>query len=79
MPLIEITNEQVMELAQKLPSDKKQELLKILLTTPWESWQNLTQDGAEKARLAAQIRGYNWEQMSEEEQEEFIDNILHEN
>lgn len=50
MALIEISDEQVIELAQKLPDNKKQELLKILITQPWESWQKLTENSTEKVR-----------------------------
>jgi hypothetical protein len=31
-----------------------------------------------KARIVAKERGYNWDTMTEEEKEEFIDNIVHE-
>lgn len=79
MALIEISDEQVIELAKKLPDNKRQELLKILITQPWESWQKLTEDSTEKVRLVCQERGYDWDSMTEEEREEFIDNLLHEN
>lgn len=78
MPLIQISDEQVIELAQNLPDDKKQELLKLLITQPWESWQKLTVDSTEKARLLCQERGYNWDNMTEDQKEEFIDDLLHE-
>ncbi|AKE65922.1 hypothetical protein MYAER_3584 [Microcystis aeruginosa NIES-2549] len=32
----------------------------------------------DKARIVAKERGYNWDTMTEEEKEEFIDNIVHE-
>lgn len=78
MPLIEISDEQVIELVQNLPTNKKQELLKILITQPWESWQKLTSDSTTIAQLLCQERGYDWEQMTEEEKEKFIDDLLHE-
>jgi hypothetical protein len=78
MPLIEISDDQVIKLAQSLPDNKKQELLKILITQPWESWQKLTLDSREKARLLCQERGFDWDKMTEDEREEFIDNLLHE-
>ncbi|WNF17046.1 hypothetical protein [Microcystis aeruginosa] len=31
-----------------------------------------------KARIVAKERGYNWETMTEDEREEFIDKIVHE-
>ncbi|MEK0180335.1 MAG: hypothetical protein EAZ78_05595 [Oscillatoriales cyanobacterium] len=73
-----LTDEQVIELAQKLPDRKKHELLKLLLMQPWESWAKLTHDGPEKARQAAAQRGKDWDGMTEDEREEFIDELLHE-
>ena len=34
--------------------------------------------GADKIKLATKERGYDWEKMSEEEREEFIDLVVHE-
>jgi len=73
-----LTDDQVIELAKELPDPKKQELLKLLLMQPWESWAKLTHDSPEKARQAAAQRGKNWDAMTEDEQEEFIDELLHE-
>jgi hypothetical protein len=78
MPTLTLTDEQVIELAQKLPDRKKHELLKLLLMQPWESWAKLTHDGPEKARQAAAQRGKDWDGMTEDEREEFIDELLHE-
>ncbi|MGK7949683.1 MAG: hypothetical protein AB4368_13045 [Xenococcaceae cyanobacterium] len=44
----------------------------------WEQWQLLSQYGSDKVRLAAQERGYDWDKMTEDEQEAFIDEIVHE-
>jgi hypothetical protein len=78
MPTLTLTDEQVIELAQKLPDRKKHELLKLLLMQPWESWAKLTHDGPEKARQAAAQRGKDWDGMTEDEREDFIDELLHE-
>ena len=45
---------------------------------PWESWANSTHDGPEKARQATAQRGKDWDRMTEDEREEFIDELLHE-
>ncbi len=78
MPILTLTDEQVIELVKELPPKKQEELLKILLTQPWSSWANLTQDAPEKARQAAAQRGKNWDTMTEAQREEFIDELLHE-
>jgi hypothetical protein len=38
----------------------------------------LAQDAPEKARRAAAKRGRDWDAMTEDEREEFIDEVLHE-
>ena len=73
-----LTDDEVIELAEKLPDRKKQQLLKLLLMQPWESWAKLTHDSPDKARQAAAQRGKNWDAMTEDEREEFIDELLHE-
>lgn len=78
MPMLALTDEQVIKLVTELPQNKQEELLKILLTQPWASWGNLTQDAPEKARQAAAERGRDWDAMTEEKREEFIDELLHE-
>jgi hypothetical protein len=78
MPMLTLTDDQVIELVKELSETKKHKLLKILLMPPWESWAKLTHDGPEKARQAAQERGKNWDAMTEDEREEFIDELLHE-
>ena len=78
MPMLTLTDDQVIELVKELSETKKQKLLKILLMQPWESWAKSTHDSPEKARQAAQERGKNWDAMTEDEREEFIDELLHE-
>lgn len=38
----------------------------------------LSRYGADKARLVAQERGYDWDAMTEEERETFVYNVVHE-
>jgi hypothetical protein len=78
MPMLTLTDDQVIELVKELSETQKQKLLKILLMQLWESWAKLTHDSPEKARQAAQERGKNWDAMTEDEREEFIDELLQE-
>lgn len=78
MPILDLSNEQVIELVKQLPRTQKEELLKILLTQPWDSWEELTHDSTDKARYTAAKRGRDWDLMTEDEREIFIDEILHE-
>ncbi|BBC23798.1 hypothetical protein [Pseudanabaena sp. ABRG5-3] len=78
MPSITISTEQVLELVKQLPQDQKIEIFRFLLVSQWQEWQDLSSYGSDKVKLAAQERGYDWENMSEAEREEFIDEVLHE-
>ena len=78
MPVLTLTNEQAIELVKQLPGEQQAEIFKFLLVQHWEQWQLLSQYGSDKVRLAAQERGYDWDKMTEDEQEAFIDEIVHE-
>ena len=78
MPILDLSNEQVIELVKQLPRTQKEEVLKILLTQPWDSWEKLTHDSTDKARYATAKRGRDWDLMTEDEREIFIDEVLHE-
>lgn len=52
------------------------QILKLLLK-PWASWLELTHNASDKARQVAAEHGNNWDVMSEEEKEFFIDELVH--
>lgn len=78
MPILTLTNEQVVELAKQLPPEQQIELFRFLLLQQWGDWESLSSYGSGKARLVAQERGYNWDTMTEDEREAFIDEVVHE-
>ena len=78
MPNLTLSNEQVIELVKQLPEDQKQEVYKILILSQSHRWESLSNYAIDKARIVAKERGYDWDTMTEEEKEEFIDNIVHE-
>lgn len=78
MPVLTLTNEQAVELVKQLPAEQKAEIFRFLLVQQWEQWQNLSGYGFDQVKMAAQERGYNWEQMTEDEREAFIDEVVHE-
>jgi len=78
MPMLTLSNEQVVELVKQLPQEQKTEIFRFLLISQWQQWQDLSNYGADKVRLAARQRGYDWEKMTEDEKENFIDAIVHE-
>jgi len=78
MPTLELTDEQVMELVQQLSPDRQEALFKLLLTKHWGAWVNLSRYGEERVRMAAAQRGRDWDAMTEDEREAFIDDLVHE-
>lgn len=78
MPIVTLSNEQVVELVKQLPMEQQVEIFRLLLLQQWGRWESLSRYGSDKARLVAQERGYDWDGMTEEEREAFIDNVVHE-
>lgn len=78
MPVLNISNEQVVEMVKQLPPEQKTEIFQFLLLQNWEEWESLSQYGTAKIRIIAKEYGYNWDLMTETEREEFIDQVVHE-
>jgi hypothetical protein len=75
MPKLTLSNEQVIGLVKQLPEAQQREVYKILILSQWDRWESLSNYAIDKARIVAKERGYDWDTMTEEEKEEFIDNI----
>ncbi|ELP55188.1 MAG: hypothetical protein GPJ10_07305 [Microcystis aeruginosa L211-07] len=78
MPNLTLSNEQVIELVKQLPEAQQQELFRFLIQRQWGNMEAITDYGSQQAKIVAAERGYDWETMTEEEREEFIDEIVHE-
>ena len=78
MPQLNLSNEQVIDLVKQLPQQQQLDLFQFLLLQQWEQWESLSRYGIEKVRLLARERGFDWDLMTEEQRDDFIDNILHE-
>ncbi|MER3472427.1 MAG: hypothetical protein C4335_00015 [Armatimonadota bacterium] len=78
MPTLELTDEQVLELIKQLPPERKRVVL-LALAESARSRQQAYQSYAEARlqHLCAQ-RGLNWDAMSEQERQAFIDDLIHE-
>jgi hypothetical protein len=79
MATLILSDEQVVELVKQLPVGQQVEVFRFLLLQQWGKWESLSQYGAEKARSVAQGKGLDWDAMTEEEREVFIDDVVHEN
>ncbi len=78
MPILTLTNEQVVALVKQLSTEQQVEVLRFLLLHQWRQWESLSRYGVDKVRLVAQERSYDWDTMTEQEREAFIDELVHE-
>jgi hypothetical protein len=78
MATLTLSDEQVVELVRQLSAEQKAEVFKYLLLQQWGEWESLSSYGADRAKLVAQERGYDWDAMTEEEREAFVDDVVHE-
>jgi hypothetical protein len=78
MPMLELSDEQVIELVTQLSPEKQEELVRRLLLRRWSNWEALSNYGQARVRELASQRGLNWDTMSEAEREAFIDDLVHE-
>lgn len=78
MPVLELSDEQVIELVKQLPPGKKDLVFKHLLSHSWNTWEDLSRYGEERIRELASERGKDWDRMTEEAREDFINDLVHE-
>jgi hypothetical protein len=78
MATLILSDEQVIELVKQLSVGQQVEVFRFLLLQQWGKWESLSRYGTQKARLVAQERGLDWDAMTEEEREAFIDDVVHE-
>ena len=78
MPTLTLTDEQVLELVKQLPPEGKRAVLTVLSAERDAWWEEMLTQGEQPMRRLCAERGLNWDRMSEEEREAFVDDLLHE-
>jgi hypothetical protein len=78
MPTVVLTNEQVVELIKQLPVEEKRAILETLTAEQEAWWEETVMQGEQQLRRLCAERGRDWDHMSEEEREDFIDDLIHE-
>jgi len=74
---VQVSDEQVLELASRLPIAAKHRLLSVLIPQ-MDRFEELVDYGEARAREAAALRGVDWDGMIPSQREEWVDQILHE-
>jgi hypothetical protein len=78
MATLTVTDEQVLELALQLPPGRRRQLLTELLRRSWPEWEKQAAYAEDRFRQTVAERGKNWEAMTEEDKDDFISELVHE-
>ncbi len=78
MPTLELTVEQIIELVKQLPLQDKYAVLHGIKTEQNAWWEERITRGEQEMRRISAERGLDWDKMSEEEREAFVDDLMHE-
>lgn len=78
MPMLELTVEQIIELVKQLPPQDKYAVLQAINTQQNAWWEERVTRGEQEMRRISAERGLDWDKMSEEEREAFVDDLMHE-
>ncbi|MBE9005266.1 hypothetical protein IQ259_09470 [Fortiea sp. LEGE XX443] len=73
-----LNTEQVITLVKQLAISEQRMILQAIKTEQDNWWQNRLNQGELQMRSLSTTHGLNWDIMTEQEREEFIDDILHE-
>ena len=78
MSVLELTDEQVISLVRQLPSARKRGALLALAQDSQARRDERMRFGEAQLRRLCAERKLNWDSMSEDQREEFVDQLLHE-
>ena len=78
MVTLTLSDQQIVDLVKQLPPISRQTVLDALIAERELWWNMILSKGEEKLRKLANQRGLDWNKMSENERENFVDDLLHE-
>ena len=78
MATLQLNIEQVITLVKQLAIPEQRMILQAIKVEQDAWWQNRLEQGELQMRSLSTTRGLNWDIMSEQEREEFIDDLMHE-
>ncbi len=77
MPVISLTEQQVVELLKQLSPGEQETALRYLLRQWWPGWSALSASGQERIRALAVEHGLDWDTLDEQQREAFVAELLH--
>ena len=75
---VELTTDQVVSFVQQMPPEERQALLLTIAEQAAANRASRMALAEDKLRQLCAARGLNWDTMTEEEREEVVDNLIHE-
>jgi hypothetical protein len=78
MPILELSDAQVMELVKQLPPERQRAALLALAAGAAQRREERMQNAERQLRRVSAERGLEWDKLSEDQRENFIDDLLHE-
>jgi hypothetical protein len=78
MSVLELNDEQVISIVRQLPAARKRTALLALAQDAQARREERMQFGEARLRHLSAERGLDWDQLSEEGREAFVDDLLHE-
>ena len=78
MVTLTLSDQQIVDLVKQLPPISKQTVLDALIAERELWWDMTLSKNEEKLRKLASQRGLDWNRMSDDERENFVDDLLHE-
>jgi hypothetical protein len=78
MPMVELSDAQVMELVKQMPPERQRAALLALAAGAASRREERVQYAESQLRRLSAQRGRDWDKMSEDEREAFVDHLLHE-
>jgi len=78
MPTLELTDEQVVELVKQLPPERQRAALLALAAGATQRREERMKYAEGQLRRACAERGLDWDKMSEDQREAFVDGLMHE-
>jgi len=78
MPILELSDAQVVELVKQLPPEQKRAALLALAAGAAQRREERMQFAEGQLRRLCAERGLDWDKLSEDERAAFVDDLLHE-
>ena len=78
MPILELSDAQVVELVKQLPPERQRAALLALAAGAAQRREERMQYAEGQLRRVSSERGLEWDKMSEDQRQDFVDGLLHE-